>query len=173
MPLVPALVALCAALLGEQTSSATRPPERALAVAREIIAGARFATLATVAGSEPRARIVDPAPPDADFTIWVATNPRTRKVAELKRSPRIALLYFNAGGGEYVNVEGTATLVTRLDEIAAHWHDAWTPFYPGGVRGPNVVLIRVVPSRLEIVSPARDFDTDPATWRPFVVDLRR
>jgi len=28
---------------------------------------------------QPQARIVDPFPPDADSTIWIATNPLTRK----------------------------------------------------------------------------------------------
>jgi general stress protein 26 len=147
---------------------------RALATARAIVLAARYATLATVsADGAPRARVVDPASPEDDFTIWIATNPRSRKVGELARSPRVTLLYFNAGGAEYVNVEGTATLVSNPDEIAEHWREAWTPFYPGGPLGRNVVLLRVVPSRLEIVSPARGFDTDPDTWRPFAIELGR
>lgn len=151
-----------------------RAREQALATARAILLAARYATLATVsADGDPRARIVDPASPEDDFTIWIATNPRSRKVGELARSPRVTLLYFNAGGAEYVNVEGTATLVSNPDEIAEHWREAWTPFYPGGPLGRNVVLLRVVPSRLEIVSPARGFDTDPDTWRPFAIELGR
>lgn len=148
--------------------------DRALEAARAIVQTARFATLSTVsADGAPRARIVDPAPPDERFTVWVATNPRSRKVEDVRASRRVTLLYFNAGGGEYVLLEGAATLVTDPDERAAHWRDAWTAFYPGGARGPNVVLVRIEATRLEVVSPARGFDTDPVTWRPFAVDLRR
>lgn len=151
-----------------------RTRQQALAAGRAIVLAARYATLATVsADGAPRVRVVDPASPEDDFTIWIATNPRSRKVGELARSPRVTLLYFNAGGAEYVNVEGTATLVSNPDEIAAHWREAWTPFYQGGPRGRNVVLLRVVPSRLEIVSPARGFDTDPETWRPYTLELGR
>jgi len=60
----------------------------------------------------PQARIVDPFAPEADFTIWVATNPLTRKVAEIRQDPRVTLLYFNAAAAEYVTVLGTATLVS-------------------------------------------------------------
>lgn len=156
-------------------SQAPKPArDRALDAARAIAQAARFATLSTVsADGAPRARIVDPAPPDERFTVWVATNPRSRKVVEMAASPRVSLLYFNAGGGEYVLLEGTAALVTDPEEKAAHWRDAWTAFYPGGARGPNAALVRIEATRLEIVSPARGFDTDPVTWRPFAVDLRR
>lgn len=44
---------------------------------------ARYATLVTVGDSgQPQARIADPRAPESDMTIWVATNPLTRKVNE-------------------------------------------------------------------------------------------
>ena len=168
-----ALTVLAAPAMAQPVAAAAPPREHALAVAREIIAAARYATLATVAGShDPRARIVEPFPPDAGFAIFVATNPRSRKVAELQRVPQVTLLYFNAAGAEYVAVRGTATLVRDPEVKAAHWKDEWATFYEGGPRGPNYLLIKVSPSQLEIVSPSRGFDTDKATWRPYIVELR-
>jgi general stress protein 26 len=166
------VLAAGATVAGQAAGDGDATRARSLAVAREIVQAARYATLATVAeGADPRARVVDPFPPDDDFTIWVATNPRSRKVAELKASPRVTLLYFNAAGAEYVGVRGRATLVTDPIEKAAHWKDEWAAFYAGGPRGPNYLLIKVVPTALEIVSPGRGFDTDPVTWRPFTLQL--
>ncbi len=39
-------------------------------------------------------------------------------------------------------------------------------------RGGDYLLIRVEPSRLEVVSAAFGMTNDPATWRPVVLDLR-
>lgn len=158
-----------------QTPSAQSPAitrEAALAAARAIVAAARYATLVTLAeDGRPQARLVDPQPPDDRFTVWVATNPRTRKVAELRRDPRVTLLFANARDGEYVTLHGTATLVTDAAEKARHWSPAWDAFYTGGPSSEAVVLIRVAAQRLEVVSPGRGIDSDPVTWRPFTVVL--
>lgn len=158
-----------------QTPS-TQPPsvtrEAGLGAARAVMAAARYATLVTLAeDGRPQARLVDPQPPDDRFTVWVATNPRTRKVAELRRDPRVTLLFANASAGEYVTLHGTATLVTDAAEKARHWSPAWDAFYAGGPSSETVVLIRVAAQRLEVVSPGRGIDSDPVTWRPFTVVL--
>ena len=119
----------------------------------------------------PQARIVDPFAPEADFTIWVATNPLTRKVAEIRQDPRVTLLYFNAAAAEYVTVLGTATLGSDSAEQARHWKEEWAAFYKEGPRGDSFLLIRVRPTRLEVVSPRRGLVNDPKTWRPIQLEM--
>jgi len=150
----------------------TVSPARVVAAARDVIEEAGYATFVTIGGDgRPQARIVDPFIPEADFTIWVGTNPRTRKVADIGRDPRVTLTYFNATAGEYVTVIGIATLVADSAEKAGHWKDAWSSFYANGPRGDDYLLIRVRPTRLEVVSPRHGLVNDPVTWRPVVVDL--
>jgi general stress protein 26 len=105
------------------------------------------------------------------MTIWIATNPLTRKVEEIRRDGRVTLLYFNASANEYVTVIGRATLVTDSVAKIAHWKSDWAPFYKSGPRGSDYTLIRIKPSRLEVVSPNRHVMSDPKTWRPVIIDL--
>ena len=133
---------------------------------------ARFANFTTIGrDGHPQSRIVDPFAPESDFTIWIGTNALTRKVAEVKADSRVTLLYFNAAANEYVAVIGTATVIDDPAEKARHWKDEWVEFYKGGSADANYVLIRVRPSRLEIVSPARGIMNDPTTWRPVTIDI--
>jgi PPOX class probable F420-dependent enzyme len=151
-------------------------PSRAqvLAVAKDIMQEARYGTLVTIGpDGQPQARIVDPFPPDSDLTIWIATNPLTRKVQEVRRDPRVTLLYFNPATSEYVTVLGTAVLDTDALHKAAHWKAEWTALYRDQNRGEDYLLLRVKPSRLEVVSVRRGVNNDPKTWRPASVDLSK
>jgi general stress protein 26 len=133
---------------------------------------AHFCTLVTVGeDGQPQARIVDPFPPDSAFTIWIATNPLTRKVQEIQANPRVTLLCYNPAAYEFVTVLGTATLDTDPVQKAAHWKDAWDSLYKDQNRGDDYLLIRVTPFRLEVVSAKRGMHNDPATWRPVIADL--
>ena len=104
----------------------SKTPGRAdiLAAAKTIVGKARFATFVTVDDTgHPQTRIVDPFAPDDDFTIWVATNPLSRKVEQIAADPRVTLTYFDAGAQSYVTVIGTARVVRDAQENAKHWKD--------------------------------------------------
>lgn len=160
------------------TSSAqgntTSPPDRGkvIAAARDVMLVTRFATFITIGeGGHPQARIVDPFVPEPDLTVWIATNPLTRKVAEIRRDPRVTMLYFNTAAQEYVTLHGTATLVTDSAEKARRWKPEWAPLYKGGPRGDGYLLVRIRPSRLEIVSQRHGLMNDPSSWRPVIILL--
>ena len=155
-------------------SVAAPAPGRAaiIAAAKTIIASARYATFITLDDTgRPQARIVDPFAPDEDFTIWVATNARSRKVAQIAADSRVTLTYFDAGGQNYVTALGTAALVRDPKEKARHWKAEWAAFYKDGPRGDDYLLIRVVPARLEVVATSLGMTSDPLTWRPVILDL--
>lgn len=124
-----------------------------------------------LADGQPQARIVDPFPPDSDLTIWIATNPLTRKVQEIRRDPRVTLLYFSRATFEYVTVLGTAVLDTDSLHKAVHWKGEWAALYKDQNRGEDYLLLRVKPSRLEVVSARRGMHNDPKTWRPVILDV--
>src|SRR4051812_22449684 len=153
---------------------ATKSPSREeiIAAARDVMTAARYATLVTI-GSDgrPQARIVDPFVAERDLTIWVATNPLTRKAADIKRDGRVTLLYFDAAASEYVTVIGNATLVADSATKAKHWKTDWAAFYKGGPLGGDYLLIRVRPTRLEVVAPNHGVLNDPVTWRPATIEI--
>src|SRR3954470_10540633 len=120
--MVQALLFVATGVLAAQDSSPAGPHRQTvLAAARDIIREARYATLVTIAADgQPQARIVDPFAPDSTFTVWIATNPATRKVGEIRRNSRVTLLYFNAPRSEYVTLIGTAQVDTTAAEKARH-----------------------------------------------------
>jgi PPOX class probable F420-dependent enzyme len=143
-----------------------------LKAARELMEKARFCALVTIGESGyPQARTVDAFAPEADMTVWIATNAVTRKVAEVGRDPRVTLYYYDPGGPGYVSLQGKATVVRDPAEKAKRWKEDWAAFYSDRNRGADYVLIKVTPARLEIVSYAHGLLNDPATWRPLAVEF--
>jgi general stress protein 26 len=168
--LVPALIlGLVPVLAAGQAPPKSR--EQTLSVARRIMIDARFCTLVTIGeGNEPQARIVDPLEPDTALAVYVATNPRSRKVAEIRKDPRVTLLYFDPARFAYVTLVGRAVEVHGAEK-AAHRKKDWQEFFPAE-KPESYLLYRIVPSRAEVVSARDGLNGDPVTWRPEIVELR-
>jgi len=145
--------------------------ERVLGIARQIMGGARFCTMVTVGElGQPQARVVDPLDPDPALVVYVATNPLSRKVGEIRKDPRVTLLYFDPARSAYVTLIGRAAEVPN-PEKAAHRKKDWDAFFPAD-KPDAYTLYRIVPSRVEVVSAKDGLSGDPATWRPEIVDLK-
>lgn len=146
------------------------PEARLLAAAREIIAAAGYCALVTVdATGRPQARAMEPFAPDDDFVVWMATNPATRKVGEIRADPRVTLYYFDPAGPSYVTLLGRARLIDDPQEKAKRWREGWEAFYPN--REEGYLLVEVTPERIEVVSVPHGIVGDEATWRPPAVEL--
>jgi general stress protein 26 len=146
--------------------------ERVITVAREIMAAARYCALITVDSTgRAKARTLDPFAPDEQMVVWLATNPRSRKVAEIRRNPRVTLYYFDREGQGYVTVYGSARLVNDSQEKAKRWKTEWQAFYPN--RGKDYLLIAVTPERMEVVSETKGIAGDSKTWRPPAISFPR
>lgn len=150
-----------------------RPARAAIiAAATDIVQKAHYCTFITIGDDgQPQARIVDPLAPDAAFTMWIATNPLTRKVDQIRRNPRVTLSCFDAATSSYVTLLGRGELVSDVEEKQRHWKADWSQIYPNGARGSDVVLIKLTPSRLEIVSESRGMLGDPKTWLPLSIEF--
>ena len=155
-------------------TAGAQTPSRAelLGIAREVVEGAAFVSLATLdAEGFPAVRAMDPLPPDDDWVVWLATNPASRKVEQLRARPQVALHYLAEGVPAYVTLIGRARLVDDPEMTARRWKESWTPFYPD--RSESVLLIEVTPIRLEVVSEAHGAPGDAETWRAHVVEFLR
>jgi general stress protein 26 len=168
-----ALACAPAAPSAQETTAATPPRNRILAAATDLMQAARYCTFVTLdEEGQPRARVVDPFPPEPDMTVWLATRASTRKVAQIRKNPRATLLCFDPGRKGYVTLLGTATPVEDAAEKARHWKPEWKAFYDDENRGSDYLLIRMKPSKLEILSPAHGLDNDPRTWLPPSLELK-
>lgn len=167
------LAAWPAPVAGQPAVPAAPTRERILEAARSILAKARYATLVTLDDEgAPQARVVDPFAPEGEgLVVWVATNARSRKVSQLARDGRVTLVYFEPATASAVTLVGTAQLVRDPAEKARRWKPEWAPFYQDTHKGDDYLLIRVTPSRLEVVGEAYGMMNDPATWRPVILPL--
>jgi general stress protein 26 len=162
--------------LRRRCGGATSPPPvpdrlAILGAARELMLKSRYCGLVTLGpDGHPQARLVDAFAPEADLSVWIATNPATRKVQEIRADGRVTLFYADSPHG-YVTLIGRATLVNDPAEKARRWKDDWVAFYKDRNHGDDYQLIRVVPNRVEVVSYPHGVLNDPQTWRPQAVEL--
>jgi len=172
--LAPALV-LCLATSAAGQASRPPAPDRAAVIkaAVGVMERARFCTLVTIGeDGHPQARVIDAFPPDERMIVWMATTPLTRKVAQIRKDPRVTLSYFDPNSMGYVTLLGNAALVTDGAEKAKHWKDDWAKLYKDKNRGDDYLLIRVTPIRLEVSVESQGITNDPKTWRPVAVDFK-
>lgn len=168
-----ATLALPSMAAGQPPQPAAPDRAKVISVARDVMQSARYCTLVTIGeDGHPQARIVDTFPPEADMTVWIATKPVTRKVAQIQKDPRVTLTYFDPGSESYVTLLGRATLVRDAAEKTKRWKDEWAPLYSDKNRGDDYLLLRVTVSRLEVSSETRGVTSDAKTWRPAVIDLK-
>ena len=162
------IAAVTADVFGQQPQRLSR--DTLIATAREIISTARYCALITVdSKGRIHARTMDPFPPDENLVIWFGTNPKSRKVAEIRRNHRVTLYYFDREGVAYVTISGIARLVNDPQEKARHWKDEWKTFYPDREQG--YLLIAVTPLTLEVVSEKKGIVGDAVRWTPPAIRL--
>jgi general stress protein 26 len=142
-----------------------------LAVAREIMDAAGFCFLVTRgSGGEANARLMQPFPPAEDLTVWMGASPGSRKVREIERYWRVTLAYGRPQAGACVTLLGTATLVTALEMRQRYWREEFLPFWPAGPTDHNYALMRVEPSRLEVMHLERGVAPVPYGLQPAVLE---
>lgn len=146
--------------------------DQLISTAREIMTTTRYCALITTdARGVTHARTMDAFAPDEQMTIWLATNPRSRKAAEIRRHPRVTLYYFDPENQAYVTINGIARLVNDAREKSRHWKDEWKAFYPN--RDRDYLLIEVTPARLEVVNTKTGVVGDARTWQAPAVTFPR
>jgi general stress protein 26 len=153
------------------TAAAEKTGDKAvLETARKIMIEVRYCSLTTLGeDGSPQVRAMDPFPPEDDMTVWLATNPKTRKPKQIRRDSRVALFYFDSSANAYVTILGDAQLVEDSTEKARRWKNSWKNFYEDENRGKDYLLIKVVPHRVEVSSP----DIENPVWGPAVVRMNQ
>jgi general stress protein 26 len=135
-----------------------------LAAAREIMGLQKYCALITVDSvGRPHARTMNPFPPEADMTVWFATNSRSRKVREIRDNPAVCLYYADHKEPRgYVAITGRAVLVDDMAEKLKRKRDYWEQAFPDW---KYLVLIKVIPEHLDVLNYARGGKNDPTSWK--------
>ena len=136
--------------------------------AKEIMVSAGNCALITLdSEGRSRVRVMDPFLPESDFTVWFGTNPKSRKVDQIKKDPRVTLYYFDPKVSGYVMIYGNAELIDDPEEKEKQWKDEWDLFYPNKISG--YLLIKVTPGWMEVISESHGILGDEVTWKPPIV----
>jgi len=139
--------------------------------ANEIIESAYYCTLVTIdKEGQPKVRVMEPFKPDDNYEIWLATNPKSRKVQQIKNNSKSTVNYFNKTELSYVSLMGNAFIVNDEAIKSQKWKEGWEQHYKN--RKEDYLLIRFVPESLELVSYTKGYTGDKITWAPDQVQLR-
>jgi general stress protein 26 len=150
----------------------TQEEQKIINLSKGIIKETYFATLITVdKNGQPRARVMEPFEPDNNFIIWLATNPKSRKVAQLENNSRATLHYFDKNNLGYVSLMGNAFLVNNEVVKSQKFKDGWDKFYKN--QKEDYLLIKFIPKTLELISVTNQYNGDSLTWKPHQVRLRK
>ena len=143
--------------------------ERLLSAAHDIVAASHFCALVTTgADGAPNVRMMDAFAPDENMVVWMGTNALSRKVEDLRRSPRVAIYYADPEAPGYVTMKGIARLVDDPDEIRKYWKDAWGALYRED--RSNYVLIEIRPETVEVLNLRAGVGSEKESWEvPAVV----
>lgn len=115
------------------------------------------------------ARTMDPFAPDSSMTVWLATNPASGKVGDIRRNNKVTLYYYDPSSPGYVTIRGIAELVTDDSAKARLWKPGWENFYKN--RETDYILIKVVARSIEVVSYRENLLGDIHTWRAPKIQL--
>ena len=139
--------------------------------ANEIIESSYYCTLVTIdKEGQPKVRIMEPFKPDDKYEIWLATNPKSRKVQEITNNSKSTVNYFDKTELSYVSLMGNSFIVNNEAIKSQKWKEGWEQHYKN--KKEDYLLIRFVPESLELVSYTKGYTGDKITWAPDQVQLR-
>jgi general stress protein 26 len=122
-------------------------PEQLHELAQRVIMQARFPSLATIDGDQPRVRPVSPVRTDG-FTVYVANLRSYHKTSEIAANPRVELVYLDEHHDQ-VRITGVASVVTERPVLEEIWAD--NPLlrqYLGSLDNPALIVYRIDPTRV-------------------------
>lgn len=142
-----------------------------IGISKDIIKSSYYCTLITIdEDGQPRARIMEPLEPDNNFEIWLATNPKSRKIKQIDNNSKATINYFNKADLSYISLMGNAFIVDDNEIKAQKWKQSWEKFYKN--QKEDYILIRFIPQTLELISYSKGYSGDKRTWAPHKVELR-
>ena len=80
-----------------------------------------------------------------DGTLWFYTDVRSIKVEEVNKQHTVHLVYAHPGKESYLDVWGSAKIITDRQQIIDKWSPIVKAWFPDGVTDTNLALLKVQP----------------------------
>jgi general stress protein 26 len=110
------------------------------------------AYLATSDGDQPMVRPVSPIVED-DMTLWVTTFRTSRKVAQIRKNPRVCLAFVEQPSGDRAAVViGEAAMIPDLQQKERVWKLATfdlSQHFPEGPTSEEFCILKIDPKKVE------------------------
>jgi general stress protein 26 len=121
--------------------------DAAIAKARALLPSFRTAMLVTT-GSPSGELHMRPMGLQGDLstfggTLWFFADDRSHKIGEIEHDRRVYLSFQNEQEHRYLQLAGTASLVTDRSKMRELFTPDTKAWFPGGVDDPHLVLIRI------------------------------
>jgi general stress protein 26 len=127
--------------------------EHVVAVARATLDTADYCFLITQgAAGTASTRLMQHFKPDADLTLWFGTSLTSRKVRELRRTPRVSVACLDPQRPAYTVLVGVVVVEELAEQWRRYWREDWRTFWPEGPLGHDYVLLRFTCERVELLS---------------------
>jgi general stress protein 26 len=84
---------------------------------------------------------------EEDGSLWFFTDIRSIKVEEVASDRQVHLTYAHPGKESYMDVRGTAKVVTDKQQIKDKWSPIVKARFPDGADDPNIALLKVQPNQ--------------------------
>ena len=120
--------------------------DRLLAGAAQSIATIRYCWLATAAETggtnlRPMGWLLHDG--ENDWTVQFVTDGRSRKVADIRRASKVAIIFQHEADDAYITLIGTAALRERASEVRERWKGAYDAYFPTEPDRANAVFFEV------------------------------
>ncbi|MGL4622243.1 pyridoxamine 5'-phosphate oxidase family protein [Chroococcidiopsis sp.] len=137
-------------------------PNYLIEVVRDTIKSVKYCFLITLNESEQaNARLVEPLNLEEDMTLWFVTSAKSRKVREILNKSYVTVTFQDDSEQAYVTALGTASVENDFYEKQKRWQEDWTIYFPAGLQSDDYVLLKFVPSRIELMNFARHVASEP------------
>jgi general stress protein 26 len=147
--------------------------EHVVAVAKAIFETADVCFLITQGeGGGSSARLMQHFTPEADLTLWFGTSAASRKVHELRSSPRASMACQDPRRPAYTVLGGVVTVEEWARQWWRYWRHEWQTLWPDGPMGADYLLLRFACERVEVLSVEAGMPPPPYGWRAAVVVRR-
>jgi general stress protein 26 len=84
---------------------------------------------------------------EEDGTLWFFTDIRSIKIEEVAADKEVHLTYAHPGKESYMDVWGSAKIVTDKQQIKDKWSPIIKAWFPDGVDDPNIALLKIKPNK--------------------------
>ena len=115
------------------------------------------------------ARLVQHFKPEVDLIVWIGTSLESRKVREIRNESCITITFQDDEEYCYVTMLGSASVENALNEKQKHWQEDFIAYFPKGPQNDDYVLIKFIPSRIELMNFHRGVTPEPFGLQPAVL----